>query len=42
MSAGVIGREEELGSLQAFLDESAHGPSALVVSGEPGIGKTSV
>jgi predicted ATPase len=36
----VIGRDEELASLQAFLAEFGQGPTALVFSGEPGIGKT--
>ena len=40
MAVTVIGREEELGAIQAFLAEVEHGPSALVLSGEPGIGKT--
>ncbi|PWU25456.1 MAG: LuxR family transcriptional regulator, partial [Candidatus Rokuibacteriota bacterium] len=36
----VIGREEELGAIQAFLGEVERGPTALVLSGEAGIGKT--
>ena len=41
MSAGeVIGRDEELGELDAFLDAASTGPAALVLSGEAGIGKT--
>src|SRR5262245_29351952 len=40
MAADVIGREEELGSIEAFLARSGDGPGALVLSGEPGIGKT--
>jgi DNA-binding CsgD family transcriptional regulator len=36
----VIGREGELGAIQAFVAEVDRGPSALVLSGEPGIGKT--
>ena len=36
----VIGRDEELGSIRAFLAEVEQGPRALVLSGEPGIGKT--
>jgi DNA-binding CsgD family transcriptional regulator len=40
MTTAVIGREEELGTIQTFLAEVDHGPSALVLSGEPGIGKT--
>jgi predicted ATPase len=38
--AAVIGREEELGAIRAFLHEVDHGPSSLVLSGEAGIGKT--
>jgi DNA-binding CsgD family transcriptional regulator len=41
MAAGeIIGREEELGAIQAFLAEVEQGPTALVLSGEAGIGKT--
>jgi predicted ATPase len=40
MALDVIGREEELGVLRAFLAELEQGPSALVLSGEAGIGKT--
>jgi DNA-binding CsgD family transcriptional regulator len=36
----VIGREEEVGSIRAFLAEVERGPTALVLSGEAGIGKT--
>src|SRR5919109_2238226 len=39
-ATAVIGRDEELGSLQAFLADVDEGPTALVLSGEPGIGKT--
>ena len=39
-SAVVIGRDEELGSIHAFLAEIERGPAALVLSGEAGIGKT--
>jgi DNA-binding CsgD family transcriptional regulator len=39
-AAAVIGREEELGAIRAFLAEVEKGPSALVLSGEAGIGKT--
>src|SRR5262245_64739063 len=38
--APVIGREEELGAIEAFLAGVEQGPSALVLSGEAGIGKT--
>jgi DNA-binding CsgD family transcriptional regulator len=40
MSAAVIGRDEELDSVRAFLERVVRRPSALVLSGEPGIGKT--
>jgi DNA-binding CsgD family transcriptional regulator len=42
LTAAVFGREEELGSIQAFLDEVPRGPATLVLSGEPGIGKTTL
>ena len=38
--AAVIGRDEELGSIEAFLERIPDGPGALLLSGEPGIGKT--
>lgn len=41
-ATAVIGREEELGAIQAFLAEGGEGPRALVLSGEPGIGKTAL
>ena len=40
MAADVIGRDEELSSIAAFLARVEDGPSGLVFSGEPGIGKT--
>jgi DNA-binding CsgD family transcriptional regulator len=44
MAIHVVGREEELGSLQAFLDRRATvpGPSALALEGEAGIGKSTL
>jgi ATP/maltotriose-dependent transcriptional regulator MalT len=36
----VIGRDQELAAIEAFLDRAADGPGALVLSGEAGIGKT--
>ena len=39
-AAPVIGREDELDSIRAFLAENERGPAALVLSGEAGIGKT--
>jgi ATP/maltotriose-dependent transcriptional regulator MalT len=40
MPAEVIGRDEELAAIGAFLAEVEQGPAALVLSGEAGIGKT--
>jgi DNA-binding CsgD family transcriptional regulator len=44
MTAGVdvMGREEELDAVRVFLDGLANGPSALLVEGDPGIGKTTL
>ena len=39
-ATAIVGRDEELDSLQAFLAAAERGPTALVISGEPGIGKT--
>jgi ATP/maltotriose-dependent transcriptional regulator MalT len=36
----VIGRDEELGAIEAFLHRVREGPGALVLTGEAGIGKT--
>ena len=36
----IVGRGEALASLQVFIGETQRGPSALVLEGEPGIGKT--
>jgi len=38
----LVGRERETARLQAFLGGLGGGPSALVVEGEPGIGKTAL
>jgi AAA ATPase domain len=40
MAEAVIGRDEELAAIRAFLAEVEQAPAALVLSGEPGIGKT--
>ena len=42
MAGDVIGRESELAILHRFLDSIPAGPSALLLSGDPGIGKTTV
>lgn len=41
-STGTIGRGPELGSITRFLDALPAGPSALVIEGEAGIGKTTL
>jgi DNA-binding CsgD family transcriptional regulator len=38
----LSGREVETRSIEAFLDRAARAPSLLVLSGEPGIGKTTL
>ena len=42
MTAEIIGREAELSVVQAFLDRPADGLRALVLEGEPGIGKSTL
>jgi DNA-binding CsgD family transcriptional regulator len=42
LTEDVIGRESELAILDRFLDSISTGPSALLLFGEPGIGKTTV
>ena len=42
MTADVVGREPELAALDRFLDSIPAGPGALLLSGEAGIGKTTV
>src|ERR671937_820942 len=41
-AGGVIGREEELAALAAFLDDVPDGPAQLVLVGEAGVGKTTL
>src|SRR5215211_183500 len=38
----IVGRDEELASLHAFLSEVREGPSALVLEGAAGIGKSTL
>jgi DNA-binding NarL/FixJ family response regulator/predicted HD phosphohydrolase len=38
----VVGRASELAAIGAFLDAAADGPGALLIAGEPGIGKTTL
>jgi len=42
MSPEIVGREEELASLRAFFEQAEGGPRALVLEGEPGIGKSTL
>ena len=44
MRVDIVGREEELGSLAAFLERRAptHGPIAIALEGEAGIGKSTL
>src|SRR5262245_13083920 len=42
MPSELVSREEELASLTAFLGEKGQGPAALVLEGEPGIGKSTL
>jgi DNA-binding CsgD family transcriptional regulator len=42
LAGDVIGRESELAILHSFLDSIPTGSSALLLSGDPGIGKTTV
>ena len=42
MSTEVVGREQELASLRAFIEREEGGPAALVFEGEPGIGKSTL
>jgi hypothetical protein len=42
MMSEIVGRDEELASLHAFIDEVREGPSALVLEGEAGVGKSTL
>jgi DNA-binding CsgD family transcriptional regulator len=43
MNAGeILGRGRELEALESFVDDLAHGSAALVLEGDPGIGKTTL
>jgi DNA-binding CsgD family transcriptional regulator len=42
MAIEIVGREEELSSLQAFVDHARRGPTTLVLEGVAGIGKTTL
>jgi predicted ATPase len=38
----LAGRDEDLGVIQAFLDQASAGGAALLLTGEPGVGKTAL
>jgi DNA-binding CsgD family transcriptional regulator len=42
MMSGIVGRDVELASVHAFIDEVRERPSALVLEGEAGIGKSTL
>ena len=44
MAAGVIGRHEAIGTIVSLLSSVAegHGPAGIVLTGEAGIGKTTL
>jgi DNA-binding CsgD family transcriptional regulator len=42
MLSGIVGREEELASLNAFVANFHEGPAALMLEGEAGIGKSTL
>src|SRR5829696_5165892 len=42
MPAEIVGRDEELSCVYAILDRAADGPSALLLEGEAGIGKSTL
>ena len=41
-STPLVGREEELARIEAFVGAARDGPATLVLEGEPGIGKTTL
>jgi DNA-binding CsgD family transcriptional regulator len=40
MTLEIVGREEQLASIHTFIDDAEGAPAALVLEGEPGIGKS--
>jgi len=42
MAEKIVGRESELGSIYAFLDDPVEAPVGLVLEGEPGVGKSTL
>jgi DNA-binding CsgD family transcriptional regulator len=42
MAYEIVGRDQELASVRTFVDGAGVGPAALVLEGEPGIGKSTL
>jgi DNA-binding CsgD family transcriptional regulator len=42
VATALAGRDEDLGVIRAFLDEVSTGGAALLLTGEPGVGKTAL
>jgi DNA-binding CsgD family transcriptional regulator len=42
MTYEIVGRDQELASVRAFVDGAGVGPAALALEGEPGIGKSTL
>ena len=42
MTLEIVGREEQLASIHTFIDDAEGAPAALVLEGEPGIGKSTL
>jgi predicted ATPase len=42
MNSAVVGRDRELAAGEAFLDDLPRGARAMLIEGDPGIGKTAV
>ena len=42
MTHDIVGRDRELASIRSFIDDAGPAPSALVLEGEPGIGKSAL
>src|SRR5512133_3532809 len=38
----IVGRDEEVASVRAFVEGAAERPAALVLEGEPGVGKSTL
>jgi AAA ATPase domain len=42
MPIEIVGRDEEIASVRAFVEGAAERPAALVLEGEPGVGKSTL